>query len=772
MKKELWFLFLCTFLLFPVPSYAAVFNVNSTADDDDSSWGDGVCATAGGVCTLRAALTESGVLAGADTINLPAATYNIASSLIIAGEVSLIGADTATTVVDAGNTNRVFAITTQSVVSVSHITIQNGNAGTSGLGGGIFISSDSDVTLSDLIIQDNSANSGSGIAASSNTQLAIIRSVIQNNTSIDSPSSIISSAGGIYLSSGTTTITDSAISNNTADLGGGFFYISNNLIIKNSTVSGNISTLPSTDNNGYGGGGFHVGSGSSANLVLINSTISGNRAINHGAGILVSNGTVSLYNTTVTDNLADSDNDGTGYGGGIIASNNVSGSRTINISNSIIAGNTSNTGNNPDCSSINASFNSSGYNIVGDNSGCAFTAGTGDQIGNGISPLNPLLGPLAYSGGPTKSHVLLSGSPAIDAGNPAGCIDNLGAAITTDQRGGMRPVDGGSGSAICDVGAVEMNPYPVADAGSDQVVIYGSLVTLSGTNSNALAGIKSYSWVQVPSATVTLNNATSDTASFTAPGSSEVLTFELAVTDNNDLTDTDTVVVTVNAIPGADAGTDQIANGGDLVTLDGSASSDSDGTISTYSWGQSAGMPVTILNGDTASPEFTAPAGSGVLTFVLTVTDNNGFSDFDTVNVIINSLPVANAGLDQTVEEGDVVILNGSGSIDSDGSISSYSWIRISGPAITLVNPDTATPEFTAASTGTLVLELTVTDNSGAASTDTVTITINSPQTNTQNNSSSGGGGCSVTSNAKFDPLMPVMLLLSSIYLWNRRKVR
>jgi hypothetical protein len=77
---------------------------------------------------------------------------------------------------------------------------------------------------------------------------------------------------------------------------------------------------------------------------------------------------------------------------------------------------------------------------------------------NGSAPTVtiPMLGPLQNNGGPTQTHALLAGSPAIDGGNPAGCRDLFGALITTEQRGRLRHVDGNNdGTARCDIGAVE-----------------------------------------------------------------------------------------------------------------------------------------------------------------------------------------------------------------------------------------------------------------------------------------------------------------------------
>jgi hypothetical protein len=82
----------------------------------------------------------------------------------------------------------------------------------------------------------------------------------------------------------------------------------------------------------------------------------------------------------------------------------------------------------------------------------------GDLMGN-ITGASPNLGPLQNNGGLTFTQALLAGSPAIDAGNPAGCLDQTGLPLTTDPRGFIRPVDGdGNSVSVCDMGAYEDNP--------------------------------------------------------------------------------------------------------------------------------------------------------------------------------------------------------------------------------------------------------------------------------------------------------------------------
>ena len=146
---------------------------------------------------------------------------------------------------------------------------------------------------------------------------------------------------------------------------------------------------------------------------------------------------------------------------------------------------------------------------------------------------------------------------------------------------------------------------------------------------------------------------------------------------------------------------------------------------------QTNGGAVTINNANSASPNFTAPAGADTLTFRLTVTDNQGISAIDTVDIIIfnnNAVPIANAGLDRVVNEGDVVTLNGSASSDSDGSIAGYSWRQTSGTSVALDNASIASPTFTAPNVSeALTFQLSVTDNVGATAIDTVVIVVNGP---------------------------------------------
>ena len=296
--------------------------------------------------------------------------------------------------------------------------------------------------------------------------------------------------------------------------------------------------------------------------------------------------------------------------------------------------------------------------------------------------------------------------------------------------------EGATATDSVDVMVNPVNLAPTAMAGDDISVNEQTTVTLNGSGTDSDGSITSYSWAQISGTNVTLSNASTANVSFTTPTltSSETLTFALTVTDNEGLIATDSVNVTVNPVnlsPIAQAGSDQSVDEQTTVTLNGSGT-DSDGSITSFSWAQSSGTNVTLSNASTANVSFTTPTltNSETLTFALTVTDNEGSSHSDSVIVTVNPVnqsPTALAGNDITVDEQTAVTLNGSGT-DSDGSIASYSWAQSSGTSVTLANADTTSVSFTAptvTSTEALTFALTVTDNEGATHVDSVTVSVN-----------------------------------------------
>jgi hypothetical protein len=285
------------------------------------------------------------------------------------------------------------------------------------------------------------------------------------------------------------------------------------------------------------------------------------------------------------------------------------------------------------------------------------------------------------------------------------------------------------------------NQAPIANAGSDQTVDEGDTVTLDGSNSyDSDDGIASYLWAHIIGPSVTLSDPAAITPTFTAPDvdlDGESLTFELTVTDNGGLQSTDTCIVNVtwvNIPPIANAGPDQTVDEGDTVTLDGSNSSDTDDGISFYIWTQLHGTQVELSNPNAAQPTFVGPdvdPDGESLTFELTVTDEGGLQSTDTciVNVTwVNIPPIADAGSDQTVDEGAIVTLDGSSSYDSDDGIATYEWTQTAGTSVTLSDPASSQPTLISPDVGpegeSLTFELTVTDEGGLQSTDTCIVDV------------------------------------------------
>ncbi len=192
-------------------------------------------------------------------------------------------------------------------------------------------------------------------------------------------------------------------------------------------------------------------------------------------------------------------------------------------------------------------------------------------------------------------------------------------------------------------------------------------------------------------------------------------------------TDTQTwTIQTNNSPPVAHTGPDQTVAEKVLVSLDASNSTDPDNDIISYAWEQTGGTQVVLSDPNGITTTFQSPEvnqGGEALTFELTVTDSKGLTSRTSciVNVTwTNEPPTAVAGPDQTVAEGMLVTLDGSGSTDPDDGIAQYEWEQISGPTVLLTNADTIQAFFTTPDVGpagaALTFELTVTDNGGLKS--------------------------------------------------------
>ncbi|MFP4305702.1 MAG: PKD domain-containing protein [Desulfococcaceae bacterium] len=265
------------------------------------------------------------------------------------------------------------------------------------------------------------------------------------------------------------------------------------------------------------------------------------------------------------------------------------------------------------------------------------------------------------------------------------------------------------GNEIADSVQITVTDQPAirADAGPDQTVEEGATVTLNGTGSFVESGVAAlYQWTQTAGPSVSLANPAAAETTFVAPdvaeNQSETLVFTLEVRDNAGTeVDTDDVAIQVldagptAAPPAADAGSNQRVAPGSSVTLSGTGSSDSDGTIVAYQWTQESGPSVALSNAAAATTTFTAPAETATLRFRLAVTDNGGLTDQDTVTITVadDTPPGPGAGEPAEFREGETVRLNVSPSPDF-GAATGYRWTQVSGTTVPLSDPNVQRPTF------------------------------------------------------------------------------
>jgi hypothetical protein len=244
-------------------------------------------------------------------------------------------------------------------------------------------------------------------------------------------------------------VRDSSFTGNTAEAGGALYGIATLTTV---TVSGNTAIT--------GGGVFLAGGGRLTGVTISGNVAGGPNGAGSGGGVVVAGGAASLTNVTISGNTARPDvSGGAGRGGGIVAEPGVTSATLTNVSvvanaagvasgldggeytleNTILA-NSPAAGNCPAGGVI-----SLGHNLDSGSS-CGLN-GPGD-----LRNVDPRLGPLADNGSATRTHALLPGSPALDAGTNDGCP-------ATDQRGLPRPRDANrDGIAVCDIGAFELQP--------------------------------------------------------------------------------------------------------------------------------------------------------------------------------------------------------------------------------------------------------------------------------------------------------------------------
>lgn len=474
----------------------AQFIVDNLGDVGDDTAGDGNCDINGGTvvvgdCTLRAAVEESNVLGGEQTITfgvsgifaLTLGQIEIADDLMISGQsrdLTVIRQDT--------GLSSIFSTS----VALPNVTLRNltlseaerpalsSRAGTtvmvqscsfldnaiSGTGGGA-VSTQGTVAIEDTVFARNSAPSAGAIAinGASGAHVTIRDSLLTNNEAIAGFGGAISMDVGAH----TLIVEDTELTDNKALLGSGGAIAGNGYVsLLRTVMSGNQSGSSAS----HGGGALHyqqVGGGAEVFELSIEQTdISNNSTFHHGGGAnIVSNGAVTILRSAIYNNSTQA------FGGGIAIGN--SGTNDHIIANSTISGNTAPVGGGID---TGGDVLLSHVTVFG-NTGGGLDAGTGLELVNSIiahatgagdgpdcagaaiihtgpnldsdttcnaslTATDPLLGIL----GPSSTHPLLNGSPAIDTANGTVCA--AAPILGIDQRAVPRPL-----GPECDLGAHE-----------------------------------------------------------------------------------------------------------------------------------------------------------------------------------------------------------------------------------------------------------------------------------------------------------------------------
>jgi CSLREA domain-containing protein len=433
------------------PAAMADFVVNNFGDGDDAEFGvttlDGTCDTVAGppeVCTLRAAIEEANATPAADTITFGVTGLHPTGSQLLVNTPMTIdgnGSGVGGTVIDGNDGHRIFLVISGASPSVTFkdLRLQNGHVTLPDLGGGSAINSAAPLTLTNATVTSNDVTGtgpGSGAIAVSATSgtVSVTDSTVSDNTisssGNNSGAGIDTTGGQAALTLTRTTVSGNSITAGTSTAAGGIAAGDStgnpDLTITASTISGN-SLNSGTSFGTLGGGIVAVGAGTQT---IVNSTVSGNTAGSGGsgeAGGAAISGNGAITNSTFTGNAASVD-----------GSDLVAGSPGIvTLKNTIL-------GSAGACSSSGGSFLSAtpGNNIVEDTS-----CGLGTTQGNRQNT-DAHLGALTLNApGTTKTHALLTGSPAIDTAT-ADC-----GGLSSDQRGVSRPQPTGG---ACDVGAFEL----------------------------------------------------------------------------------------------------------------------------------------------------------------------------------------------------------------------------------------------------------------------------------------------------------------------------
>ncbi|HUG66550.1 MAG TPA: choice-of-anchor Q domain-containing protein [Pirellulaceae bacterium] len=740
------------------PSTYIVNTLADTVDDDPA------------VTSLREAIAAANANNGADIIqfapNVIGTITLTSGELAITDSVDIQGPGSGVVAVSANNASRVFNVTANA--TISGLTISGGNSTN---GGGIY-NAYGTLTVRDSTFTGNSAANGGGIynaygaltvdhsTFSGNSSSGVwyygpgysggggiynanygTRTVVHNSTFTGNSTAF--AGGGIY-NQGTMTVDHSTLSGGSAASEGGGLFNWGTLTVVGSTLSDN-SAGGAPGSNGAGGGILNFNT-----LSVKNSTLSGNYSSYQGGGIYNRGGVAAVDATTFTGNSAHY------YGGGILnhAALTVDGSTFSGNSAHVTGGGISN-GNGLGGGTA-AVHNSAFTGNSADNGGGVFNSGamTVDRstLSGNSAAYGGGLDNIGSGGALTVRNSTLSGNSSAFGG---GISNRDSAALTLESStlsGNSAWENRGGGIYINSTGASTLNNTIVAANSSDDVsgtVGASSSHNLIGVNTN-LSGISHGSHGnQIGTAAAPINpmlGALQDNGGLTQtlallPGSPAINAGDNSLipagvtTDqrgpgyarvDDGTVDIGAFELVLNGPPTADAGADQIRSQGEVVSFDGTNSSDADGTIIEYSWTFGDGTSYTETAANAPDGLFDGRAthlysDNGAYSVELTVTDNNAATAVDTASVTVQNIaPTVDSGSDLSLLLGGSVTLNGAFSDPGRALGESYTATIDWGDGQTTsgtidVEAGTVTGAHDYAAAGNYTVTLTVSDNGDPA---------------------------------------------------------
>jgi hypothetical protein len=494
--------------LISIPAAATIAAISGVALDDGSLTG---LASAGGAVRNSGTLTLTNVTVNGNSVVTGPGGAPSGGAIASSGHLTVIGCNFSDNLVETtsgGGVPRGGAIASTGSLAVSSSTFSNNIAELvsegGGAEGGAILQIEGALTISGSTFSGNTTKTGTqggvavgGAVESIRAAVAISASAFAANLASAGPEAI-GEGGAVFGHEGSLAIEGSSFTGNSAggtnaaSVGeGGAVSESAATTIADSSFTANVASGPQFSEGGalaaLGGtssvtasmlaGNSSAGAGAKSvggalfdgaeggGVVLVNSTLTGNRSAGFGGGLYNLAGTAKLANATIDANSAG----GSGGGGNVFT-----GGGTVSATDTILAAGVLESGSGGE-NCAGTPLSSGGFNV--EDNQCGVSA-PGDKVG-----ANPLLGPLANNGGPTQTQMLLPASPAIDAGNPAGCADPAGGLLSGDQRGVVRPQ-----GARCDAGAYESAPPLVSTGAASAIGVKGATLNASASNPDLLGG--------------------------------------------------------------------------------------------------------------------------------------------------------------------------------------------------------------------------------------------------------------------------------------------